>query len=86
MATVKEVGDDGSAAGRPGVGTVDLDEGGGHHVVGLQPAKDLLTGLDIVVGHVEHVAWGWDKGGSMNNPARHDEKGPPQLLSGETET
>lgn len=30
--------------------------------------------------------WPGDKGGSMNNPAQHDEQGPPQLLSGETET
>ena len=62
MAAVKEVGDDGSAAGGPGVGPVDLDEGGGHHVVGLQPAKDLLAGLHVVVGHVEDVAWEGDKG------------------------
>lgn len=64
MAAVEEVGDDGSAAGRPGVGTVNLDEGRGHHVVGLQPAKDLLAGLHVVVGHVENVAWaGGTKGG-----------------------
>lgn len=58
MPTVQEVGDDGSAAGRPGVGPVNLDECWGHHVVGSEFPKHLLTHFHIVMGHVEHVACG----------------------------
>lgn len=58
MPTVQEVGDDGSAAGRPGVGTVNLDECWGHHVVGSEFPKHLLAHFHIVMGHVEHMACG----------------------------
>ena len=53
---VQEVGDDGGAAGRPGVGAVDLDERRGHHVVAPELPGHLLAHLHVVVGHVEHVA------------------------------
>lgn len=56
VATVKEFGDDGSAAGGPGAGTIDLNEGGRHHVIVLQFAKHVCAGLHIVVWHVEHVS------------------------------
>lgn len=58
MPAVQEVGDDGSAAGRPGVGAVNLDERRRHHVVGSEFPKHLLTHFHIVMGHVEHVACG----------------------------
>ena len=57
MSAVQEVSDDGGAAGRPGAGAVDLDESGRHHVVVLQLPKHLLTGLHVVMGHVEDVTW-----------------------------
>lgn len=56
MASVQEVCNDGCAAHRPGVGTVDLDQRGGHHVVVLELPKHLLAGIHIVMGHVENMA------------------------------
>lgn len=53
---VQEVSDDGGAAGRPGVGAVDLDERRGHHLVAPELPEHLLAHLHVVVGHVEHVA------------------------------
>lgn len=70
MPTVQEVGDDGRAAGRPGMRAVDLDERGGHHVVGSELPKHLLTHFHVVVGHVEHVACGGSK-----RPQRAEEGG-----------
>ena len=54
--TVQEFSDDSSTAGGPGVGAVDLNESGRHHVVVLQFPKHVLTGPHIVVWHVEHVS------------------------------
>lgn len=65
MPAVQEVSDDGSTAGGPGVGTVNLDERRGHHVVGLEFPKHLLAHFDIVMGHVEHVACGARPGDSV---------------------
>lgn len=58
IAAVKEFGDDGSAAGGPRTGAIDLNEGGGHHVVVLQFPKYVCTGFDIVMWHVEHMSCG----------------------------
>lgn len=56
MPAVQEFSDDGSTAGGPGAGPVDLNEGGRHHVIVLQFPKHVLAGLHIVVWHVEHVS------------------------------
>lgn len=56
MPAVQEFSDDGSTAGGPGAGAVDLNESGRHHVVVLQFPKHVLAGLYIVVRHVEHVS------------------------------
>lgn len=56
MPAVQEFGDDGSTAGGPGAGAVDLNESGRHHVVVLQFPKHVLTGLHVVMRHVEHVS------------------------------
>lgn len=56
VAAVKEFSDDGGTAGGPGTGTIDLNEGGRHHVVVLQFPKHVCTGLHIVVRHVEHMS------------------------------
>lgn len=58
MSAVEEFGDDGSAAGRPGTGAIDLNEGGRHHVVVLQFPKHICTCFDVVVRHVEHMSCG----------------------------
>lgn len=57
MPTVQKFSDDGSTAGGPGAGAVDLNKCGRHHVVVLQFPKHVLTGLHIVVWHVEHVSY-----------------------------
>ena len=56
MPTVQKFSDDGSTAGGPGAGAVDLNKRGRHHVVVLQFPKHVLTGLHIVVGHIEHMS------------------------------
>lgn len=56
MTAVQEFSDDGSTTWGPGAGAVDLNEGGRHHMVVLQFPKHVLTGLHIVVWHVEHVS------------------------------
>lgn len=56
MSAVQEFSDDGSTARGPGAGAVDLNESGRHHVVVLQFPKHVLTGLHIVVWHVEYVS------------------------------
>lgn len=53
---VQEFSDDSSTARGPGVGAVDLNESGRHHVVVLQFPKHVLTGPHIVVWHVEHMS------------------------------
>lgn len=58
MPAVQEFSDDGGAAGGPRAGAVDLDERGRHHVVVLQFPKHVLTGLHVVMWHVEHVSCG----------------------------
>lgn len=56
MTTVQELGDDGCAAGRPGAGSIDLNESRRHHVVVLQFPEHVLTGFHVVVRHVEHMS------------------------------
>lgn len=56
VTAVKELGDDGGAAGRPRTGAVDLNQRGRHHVVVLQLPKHVGTRLHVIVRHVEHVS------------------------------
>lgn len=56
VTAVKELGDDGGAAGRPRTGAVDLNQRGRHHVVVLQFPKHVGARLHVIVRHVEHVA------------------------------
>lgn len=56
VAAVQEFSDDGSAAGGPRAGAVDLNEGRRHHVVVLQFPKYVLTSPHIVMWHVEHMS------------------------------
>lgn len=56
MTAVKELSDDGGAAGRPRTGAVDLNQRGRHHVVVLQFPKHVGARLHVIVRHVEHVS------------------------------
>lgn len=56
VTAVKELSDDGGAAGRPGTGAVDLNQRGRHHVVVLQFPKHVGARLHVIVRHVEHVS------------------------------
>lgn len=56
VAAVKKLSDNCSAAGGPGVGAVDLNEGGRHHMFVLKCLEHIRTGLHVVMGHVEHVS------------------------------
>lgn len=66
MPTVQKFSDDGSTAGGPGAGTFDLNECGRHHMVVLQFSKHILTGLHVVVRHVEHMPCQEERGCQMS--------------------
>lgn len=54
-------------------------------MVGLQPAEDLLAGLDIVMGHVEDVAWEMERGQREEPRSAHSRGNSLLFARGETE-
>ena len=52
---VQELCDDGSAAHRPGPAPVNLNQRRRHHLVVPQLPEYRLTGLHVVMGHIEDV-------------------------------
>lgn len=56
--SIQELSQVHGAAGRPGLGLVQVDEERSHHMVLPKGPKEPLAGLGVIVGHAEYMTWG----------------------------